>query len=52
MLLFMKNKAAVIKEKEASWNSKTGGKGENISAVNRWRGGDNQMKMGTAELAQ
>ena len=32
------------------WQRK--GKGGNISAPNRWRGGDKQMKIGPAVLAQ
>lgn len=32
--------------------AKEEGKGGNISASNRWRGGDKQMKIGPAVLAQ
>ena len=45
-----------VKQRESSrrwmkrWQRK--GKGGNISAPNRWRGGDKQMKIGPAVLAQ
>lgn len=32
--------------------AKKGEKGRDISASNRWRGGDKQMKIGPAVLAQ
>lgn len=53
VLFLDKKHAAVVKVRgkrsklDMKWQ-----RGENIIAPNRWRGGDNQMKIGPAELAQ
>lgn len=45
-----------VRQREHSWRwlkkRQREGKGGNISAPNRWRGGDKQMKIGPAVLAQ